>query len=103
VPVIGYFVGFETLAGFLSGLVVSSILLSLFLTNTGNCFETAKNAFEQGIEIEGQSLSTDSSGYRNSITGNRAVNPMTEAISPAILILMKLALLTAIIIGSSIL
>ena len=99
--VLGYFAGTEILTGFLSGIVISSILLSIFLTNTGNSLESTKTAFETGIEIDGEIHGKTSPAYQNSIIGFKTVKPMSDAIAPAILLIMKMALITAIIIGSS--
>lgn len=103
VPMLGYFAGFETLTAFLTGMLASSVLLSLFLITTGSSFESSKTAFENGIEINGENISKETGGYLNSVSAYRFANPFQDSLSPALLIIAKLALLIAVITVTSIL
>jgi len=99
--ILGYFAGIEILAGFLMGLVTSGVLLSLFLANSGNSFESTKIAFEEGVNIDGEDVGTSSSAYQTSVINDKAGKQMKDVVSPTIMVVMKLVLITAIIISSA--
>jgi K(+)-stimulated pyrophosphate-energized sodium pump len=99
--ILGYFTGIEILSGFLTGLVSASILVSLFMSNSGSSWESTKIAFEEGVKINGEEQGTGTIGHQSSVVADKAGKPIKDAVSPSIIVAMKLALITAIIICSA--
>jgi K(+)-stimulated pyrophosphate-energized sodium pump len=98
---LGYFAGIEILAGFLTGLVASGIVLSLFMANTGNTYESTKIAYEEGIKLHGEQVGTGSGGYQTSVITDKAGKQMKDAVSPSIMVIVKLALVAALVLSSA--
>ncbi len=97
---LGYFAGIEILAGFLVGTISSGIVLSLFISNSGNTWESTKFALENGVEINGEILNESSPAYQSAIIGDKVGKPLKDSISPTIMVIVKLILITAIILSS---
>jgi K(+)-stimulated pyrophosphate-energized sodium pump len=99
--ILGYFTGIEILAGFLTGLVSGGILLSLFMANSGTTLESTKLAFEEGVNVNGESQGTSSAGYQSTLITDKAGKPIKDSVAPSIMVILKLALITALIISSA--
>jgi K(+)-stimulated pyrophosphate-energized sodium pump len=101
VAVLGYFTGSEILAGFLIGMVTSGILLSFFFANSGHISESTKTAFEEGVDVYGEIQGTNTPGYKTAVIADKTGKPMKDAISPAIFVVMKMALIAALVLSST--
>ncbi len=78
-PMVGFLMGREALGGFLGGVILSGLILSLFMTNGGGVWQGARILMERGKK--GGGSSDDYSAYK---VGDLVGEILREGVSPLI-------------------
>lgn len=91
--VVGLLLGAETLVALLIGITVSSVSLAVFFNNGGAAFDNAKKLIEAGL-CGGKGSET----HKAAVVGDTVGDPMKDVAGPSLIIFMKLAGLTALLI-----
>ena len=81
----GFILGAEGLGGLLIGGLVSSIMLAVFMANSGGAWDNAKKFIEAG-NLDGKHSDT----HKATITGDTVGDPLKDTAGPAMNILIKL-------------
>ncbi len=97
--VVGFAFNPEVLGGYLSGVLVSGVLLAIFQSNAGGAWDNAKKSFEKGIEVNGQMYYKGSEPHKASITGDTVGDPFKDTSGPSMNILIKLSAIVSLIIA----
>ncbi len=93
-PIAGGFIfGRAGLGGILIGGLVSSIMLAVFMANSGGAWDNAKKYVEEG-HLGGKNSET----HKAAITGDTVGDPLKDTAGPALNILIKLMSVIALII-----
>jgi K(+)-stimulated pyrophosphate-energized sodium pump len=93
-PVIaGVFFGVEGLGGLLVGSLVSSIMLAVFMANSGGAWDNAKKYVEEG-NLGGKGSET----HKATVTGDTVGDPFKDTAGPALDIIIKLMAIVSLII-----
>ena len=92
--VIGFGFGKEMLGGLLAGVTVSGVLLALFMSNAGGCWDNAKKHIEGGV-FGGKG----SDAHKAAVVGDTVGDPFKDTAGPALNILMKLMSVVALVIA----
>lgn len=94
-PVVIWLLGGETmLGGFLIGVLLSGTMLALFMSNAGGSWDNAKKHIEASA-YGGKG----SSAHRAAVISDTIGDPLKDALSPAMDILMKLVAVIAIVLA----
>jgi len=88
----GFVLGSAGLGGLLIGGLVSSIMLAVFMANSGGAWDNAKKFIESGVFGGKGSLS-----HKAAITGDTVGDPLKDTAGPALNILIKLMSIIALI------
>ena len=88
----GFILGAEGLGGLLIGGLVSSIMLAVFMANSGGAWDNAKKYIEEG-NFGGKGSDT----HKASVTGDTVGDPLKDTAGPAMDILIKLMSVIALI------
>jgi K(+)-stimulated pyrophosphate-energized sodium pump len=83
--IVGVLLGTKGLGGMLIGALLSSIMLAVFMANSGGAWDNAKKYIEEG-NYGGKS----SGAHRASVTGDTVGDPFKDTAGPAMDILIKL-------------
>jgi K(+)-stimulated pyrophosphate-energized sodium pump len=88
----GLILGIDALGGLLIGTIITGVLLSLFMDNSGGAWDNAKKYIEKG-NYGGKG----SDAHKASIVGDTVGDPFKDAAGPALDILIKLMSITALV------
>jgi len=97
--IVGFCFNPEVLGGYLSGVLVSGVLLAIFQSNAGGAWDNAKKSFEKGIEVNGQMYYKGSDAHKASVTGDTVGDPFKDTSGPSMNILIKLSAIVSLIIA----
>jgi len=97
--VVGFTFGAETLGGLLAGVTVSGVLMAIFQSNAGGAWDNAKKMIEEGIEIDGQSVTKGSDAHKAAVVGDTVGDPFKDTSGPSLNILIKLMSVVSLVIA----
>jgi K(+)-stimulated pyrophosphate-energized sodium pump len=92
--VVGFGFGKEMLGGLLAGVTASGVLLALFMSNAGGCWDNAKKHIEGGV-FGGKG----SDAHKAAVVGDTVGDPFKDTAGPALNILMKLMSVVALVVA----
>ncbi len=92
--VVGILLGCQGLGGMLIGALVSSIMLAVFMANSGGAWDNAKKFIESG-EFGGKG----SEAHKAAVTGDTVGDPFKDTAGPAMDILIKLMSVISLILA----
>lgn len=90
--IIGFYLGVESLAGFLIGSIIVGFLLAISMTNAGSAWDNAKKFIESGNVDE----NTDT--LNSAIVGDTVGDPFKDTAGPALNVLIKLMIIISLIV-----
>jgi len=99
---VGFIFGAEPLGGLLAGVTASGVLMAIFQSNAGGAWDNAKKMIEEGVTIDGETLSKGSEAHKAAVTGDTVGDPFKDTSGPSINILIKLMSVVALVIATSI-
>ncbi len=82
---IGYLLGVEALGGFLGGAIISSLMMAVFMANSGGAWDNAKKYIEDG-KFGGKGTPT----HAASVIGDTVGDPFKDTAGPSLNIMMKI-------------
>ncbi|MCS6983626.1 MAG: V-type H(+)-translocating pyrophosphatase [Leptospiraceae bacterium] len=88
---VGYFFGTETLAGVLSGSLVSGVVLAVAKANAGGAWDNAKKFIEATAGGKG------SEHHKAAVVGDTVGDPFKDTAGPSLNILIKLMAITSLV------
>jgi K(+)-stimulated pyrophosphate-energized sodium pump len=91
---VGLLFGKETLAGFLTGSIVTGFMLAIMMANAGGAWDNAKKYIEGG-KLGGKGSDT----HKAAVVGDTVGDPFKDTSGPALNILIKLMSIIALIIA----
>ncbi|MBU1625866.1 sodium-translocating pyrophosphatase, partial [bacterium] len=91
---IGYFLGAESLGGFLVGATVVGVFLALLMANSGGAWDNAKKWIEEG-NLGGKG----SPAHKAAVVGDTVGDPFKDTSGPAMNILIKLMAVVSLVIA----
>ena len=91
---IGFLFGKEMLGGLLAGVTASGVLLALFMSNAGGCWDNAKKHIEGGAHG-----GKGSPAHHAAVIGDTVGDPFKDTAGPSLNILMKLMSVVALVIA----
>ncbi len=94
IPVIIGFIDKQMLAGMLTGVLISGVLLAIFMANAGGAWDNAKKFIESGA-YGGKG----SDSHKASVVGDTVGDPFKDTAGPSLNILIKLVCIVALIIA----
>ena len=97
--VVGFTFGAETLGGLLAGVTVSGVLMAIFQSNAGGAWDNAKKMIEEGMEIDGQSVTKGSDAHKAAVVGDTVGDPFKDTSGPSLNILIKLMSVVSLVIA----
>ena len=97
--VVGFTFGAETLGGLLAGVTVSGVLMAIFQSNAGGAWDNAKKMIEEGMEIDGQSVTKGSNAHKAAVVGDTVGDPFKDTSGPSLNILIKLMSVVSLVIA----
>jgi K(+)-stimulated pyrophosphate-energized sodium pump len=97
--VIALVLGKEGLGGFLSGVLVSGIMMAFFQSNAGGAWDNAKKMFEKGVDIKGKTYYKGSDPHKAAVIGDTVGDPFKDTSGPSLNILIKLVAIVATVIA----
>ncbi len=92
--VVGFGFGKEMLGGLLAGVTASGVLLALFMSNAGGCWDNAKKHIEIGTHG-----GKGSPAHKAAVVGDTVGDPFKDTAGPALNILIKLMTVVALVIA----
>merc|ERR1712151_805901 len=92
--------GKNACAGLLSGALVSSVQLSISMSNSGGAWDNSKKYISAGGL--GDAYRKGSEAHKNSVTGDTVGDPLKDTSGPALNIVMKLTAIISLVFGSAI-
>ncbi len=100
VPVlVGFTMGPEVLGGLLAGVTVSGVLMGIFQSNAGGAWDNAKQSFEKGVLMDGQTFKKGSEPHKAAVTGDTVGDPFKDTSGPSMNILIKLMSIVSLVIA----
>jgi K(+)-stimulated pyrophosphate-energized sodium pump len=91
---IGLILGPEGLGGFLSGAIVTGVMLALMMANAGGAWDNAKKYIEEG-NLGGKG----SDAHKAAVVGDTVGDPFKDTSGPAMNILIKLMSIVSVVIA----
>ena len=91
--------GPEILGGLLAGVTVTGVLMAIFQSNSGGAWDNAKKMIEEGIVIDGQTLSKGSDSHKAAVVGDTVGDPFKDTSGPSLNILIKLMSVVSLVIA----
>ena len=91
----GVLFGKHSVAGLLSGILVSGVQLAISMSNTGGAWDNAKKFIEKGGV--GPEHAKGSATHKNAVTGDTVGDPLKDTSGPAINILVKLTAIISLV------
>jgi K(+)-stimulated pyrophosphate-energized sodium pump len=89
---VGFFIGPESLGGFLVGATSTGVLLGIFMANAGAAWDNAKKWIEEG-NLGGRGTEV----HRASIIGDTVGDPLKDTAGPSMNILIKLMAVVSLV------
>jgi K(+)-stimulated pyrophosphate-energized sodium pump len=89
---LGFSLGLESLAGFLTGALVTGFVLAIMMANSGGAWDNAKKYIEAG-HLGGKG----SDAHKAAVTGDTVGDPFKDTAGPSLNILIKLVGKVAVI------
>jgi len=89
---IGFFLGAETLGGFLAGATACGVLLGIMMVNGGASWDNAKKWIEQG-NLGGKGSET----HKAAVVGDTVGDPLKDTTGPSMNILIKLMAVVSLV------
>lgn len=93
---VGFLMGADALAGLLLGTTVVGVVLGIFMSNTGGCWDNAKKFIEQGL-VEGERKGSDA--HKAAVVGDTIGDPFKDTSGPSLNILIKLVSILSLLIA----
>jgi len=94
-PVVtGFVFGIEMLGGLLAGVTASGVVMALFMSNAGGCWDNAKKHIESGA-LGGKG----SDAHKAAVVGDTVGDPFKDTAGPSLNILMKLMSVVSLVIA----
>jgi K(+)-stimulated pyrophosphate-energized sodium pump len=97
--IVGFIFGAETLGGLLAGVTVCGVLMAIFQSNSGGAWDNAKKMIEEGVEINGETLSKGSAAHKAAVVGDTVGDPFKDTSGPSLNILIKLMSVVSLVIA----
>jgi len=94
IPVIVGFIDKEVLAGMLTGVLVSGVLLAIFMANAGGAWDNAKKYIESGAHG-----GKGSDAHKAAVVGDTVGDPFKDTSGPSLNILIKLMCVVSLVIA----
>jgi K(+)-stimulated pyrophosphate-energized sodium pump len=89
---IGFFIGAESLGGFLAGATATGVLLGIFMANAGASWDNAKKWIEEG-HLGGKGTDT----HAAAVIGDTVGDPLKDTAGPSMNILIKLMAVVSLV------
>jgi K(+)-stimulated pyrophosphate-energized sodium pump len=89
---VGFFIGPESLGGFLAGATATGVLLGLFMANAGAAWDNAKKWIEEG-NLGGKGTAV----HAASVIGDTVGDPLKDTAGPSMNILIKLMAVVSLV------
>ena len=99
VPVIVGFISKEMLAGLLSGVTASGVLMAIFQSNAGGAWDNAKKLIESGFKSDGFTYTKGSDAHKAAVVGDTVGDPFKDTSGPSLNILIKLMAVVSLVIA----
>jgi len=99
IPVIVGFISKEMLAGVLSGVTVSGVLMAIFQSNAGGAWDNAKKLIESGFKSDGFTYTKGSDAHKAAVVGDTVGDPFKDTSGPSLNILIKLMAVVSLVIA----
>ncbi|MBU0474269.1 MAG: sodium-translocating pyrophosphatase [Bacteroidetes bacterium] len=99
VPVVIGFISKEMLAGLLSGVTASGVLMAIFQSNAGGAWDNAKKLIESGFKSDGFTYSKGSDAHKAAVVGDTVGDPFKDTSGPSLNILIKLMAVVSLVIA----
>jgi K(+)-stimulated pyrophosphate-energized sodium pump len=94
-PVVtGFVFGIEMLGGLLAGVTASGVVMALFMSNAGGCWDNAKKHIESGSHG-----GKGSNAHHAAVVGDTVGDPFKDTAGPSLNILMKLMSVVSLVIA----
>jgi len=90
--VVGFFMGPESLGGFLAGATATGVLLGIFMANAGAAWDNAKKWIEEG-NLGGKGTAV----HAASVIGDTVGDPLKDTAGPSMNILIKLMAVVSLV------
>ena len=90
--IVGFFMGPESLGGFLVGATATGVLLGIFMSNAGAAWDNAKKWIEEG-NLGGKGTET----HAASVIGDTVGDPLKDTAGPSMNILIKLMAVVSLV------
>lgn len=97
--VVGFIFGPETLGGLLAGVTVCGVLMAIFQSNAGGAWDNAKKMIEEGVVVNGETLSKGSEAHKAAVVGDTVGDPFKDTSGPSLNILIKLMSVVSLVIA----
>lgn len=89
--IVGVLFGVETLAGLLTGALISGVQIAISASNTGGAWDNAKKYIEAGISEHARTLGPKGSdSHKAAVVGDTVGDPLKDTSGPSLNILIKL-------------
>jgi len=99
VPVVVGFISKEMLAGLLSGVTASGVLMAIFQSNAGGAWDNAKKLIEGGFKSDGFTYTKGSDAHKAAVVGDTVGDPFKDTSGPSLNILIKLMAVVSLVIA----